>query len=200
MKTKLLSLAVAGLASIGSIFGQTNETLSNKSGLYMMASDFSTYKLTYEKNCLTEKHNIKTSDFLNTKSVKITSSDNSTIKLAKSSIWGFRLCDGKEYRIYQGKEYLILDKGAITVYQFTEKSNSSPKSNQTISKTRYFFSEDVDSPLKELTLKNVETSFIDNKKFHDLIDLQFKSDSELLIYDDYYKMLRLNHIFNESLK
>jgi hypothetical protein len=199
MKTKLLSLAVAGLASIGSIFGQTNETLSNKSGLYMTASDFTSGKLTFEVNCLTENHKIKTSDFLNTKTIKVTHRD-STIKLAKSAIWGFRLCDGKEYRIYQDKEYLIMDKGAITVYQITEKSSTSPKSNQTITKTKYFFSEDVGSPLKELTLKNVETSFTSNKKFHDLIDLQFKSDAELLIYDDYYKMLRLNHIYNESIK
>lgn len=199
MKTKLLSLAVAGLASIGSIFGQSNETLSNKSGLYMTASDFSSGKLAYEINCLTEKHKIKISDFFNTKTIKVTHRD-STIKLAKSSIWGFRLCDGKEYRIYQDKEYLIMDKGAITVYQITEKSSTSPKSNQKISKTKYFFSEDVSSPLKELTLKNIETSFTSNKKFHDLIDLQFKSDAELLIYDDYYKMLRLNHIYNESLK
>jgi len=196
MKTKLFSLAVVGLISIGSIFSQA---LSNKSGLYMTASDFSSDRLTYEINCVTEKHKIKTSDFLNTKTVKVTHRD-STIKLAKSSIWGFLLCDGKEYRIYQNKEYLIKDKGAITVYQITEKSQTSPKRNQTVSKTMYFFSEDANSPLKGLTLKNVETSFTSNKKFHDLIDLQFKSDADLLIYDDYYKMLRLNHIYNESLK
>jgi hypothetical protein len=199
MKAKLLLLAVVGLITIGSLFGQANETLSNKSGLYLTASDFSSGKLTYEINCLTEKHNIKTSDFLYQKTIKVTHRD-STIKLAKSSIWGFRLCDGKEYRIYEGKEYLIMDKGEITVYQITEKSHTSPKSNLAVSKTRYFFSEDVNSPLKKLTLKNVETSFTGNKKFHDLIDLQFKSDAELLIYDDYYKMLRLNHIYSESLK
>jgi len=199
MRTKLFSLAVACLASIGSILGQTGETLSNKSGLYMTVSDFSSGRLAYEINCLTEKHKIKISDFLDSKTVKVTHRD-STIKLTKSSIWGFRLCDGKEYRIYQDKEYLIIDKGAITVYQITVKSSTNPRSNQTVTKTKYFFSEDVGSPLKELTLKNVETSFISNKKFHDLIDLQFKSDAELLIYDDYYKMLRLNHIYNESLK
>ncbi len=199
MKTKLLSIAIVGLATIGSIFGQSNQTLSNKSGLYLTANDFSTGKLSYEINCLTEKHKISTSDFLNTKTIKVTHHD-STIKLSKSEIWGFRLCDGKEYRVFQDKEYEILDKGAITVYLITEKSRTSPKSNQSVSKTRYFFSEDASSPLKALTLKNVETSFISNKKFHDLIDLHFKSDADLLIYDDYYKTLRLNHIYTESLK
>lgn len=199
MKTKLLSFAIVGLATISSVFGQSNETLSNKSGLYLSANDFSTGKLTYEINCLTEKHKISTSDFFGSKTVKVTHRD-STFKLSKSSIWGFRLCNGKEYRVFKDKEFEIIDKGAITVYQITEKSHTSPKSNQSVSKTRYFFSEDASAPLKELTLKNVETSFASNKKFHDLIDLHFKSDAELLIYDDYYKMLRLNHIYTESLK
>jgi len=197
MKTKLLSLVFVGLTSIGSILGQANETLANKSGLYMTATDFSSGKLTYEINCLTSKHKIKTADFFDSKTVKVMHGDN-TIKLSKSTIWGFRLCDGKEYRIYKDKEYLIVDKSAITVYQITEKLSTSPKSGQNVSKTKYFFSEDVNSPLKELTLKNIETSFSNNKKFHDLIDSQFKSDADLLIYDDYYKMLRLNHIYNES--
>lgn len=199
MKTKLLSLAIAGLAAISSVSGQSNETLSNKSGLYLSATDFSTGKLSYEINCLTEKHKIRTSDFFSTKTVTVTHRD-STIKLSKSEIWGFRLCNSKEYRVFQDKEYDIMDKAAIPVYQITEKSRTSPKSNQSVSKTRYFFSEDASSPLKELTLKNVETSFVSNKKFHDLIDLHFKSDADLLIYDDYYKMLRLNHIYTESLK
>ena len=199
MKTKLLSLAIVCFATISSVFGQSTETLSNKSGIYLTANDFSTGKLTYEINCLSEKHKISTSDFFGSKTVKVTHRD-STIKLSKSEIWGFRLCDGKEYRVFLDNEYEIMDKGAITVYQITEKSRTSPKSNQSISKTRYFFSEDANSPLKELTLKNVETSFASNKKFHDLIDLHFKSDAELLIYDDYYKMLRLNHIYTESLK
>jgi hypothetical protein len=189
MKTKLLSLVFVGLTSIGSILGQANETLANKSGLYMTATDFSSGKLTYEINCLTSKHKIKTADFFDSKTVKVMHGDN-TIKLSKSTIWGFRLCDGKEY--------LIVDKSAITVYQITEKLSTSPKSGQNVSKTKYFFSEDVNSPLKELTLKNIETSFSSNKKFHDLIDSQFKSDADLLIYDDYYKMLRLNHIYKES--
>jgi hypothetical protein len=199
MKTKLLFIVIIGLVSLSQIFGQTNETLSNKSGLYVTASDFSSGKLTYEINCLTEKHKIKPSDFLGSKTIKIIHRD-STIKLSKSAIWGFRLCDGKEFRIYQNKEYEILDKSGFVVYLIKETINSHSKSNKTVSKTSYFFSEELGGQLKELTLKNIETSFLLNKKFHDLIDLQFKSDADLLIYDDYYKMLRLNHVYLESSK
>ncbi|MBI5538637.1 MAG: hypothetical protein HY951_01150 [Bacteroidia bacterium] len=199
MTTKILLLTIVNLFIFLQSNGQDQESLTNKSGIYMTATDFLSGKLTYEINCLTTKQKIKTTNFFNTKTVKVTNPD-STIKLSKSSIWGFRLCDGNEYRFYQGKEYLIIDKGAITVYQIIERSGTSPKSNQSVSKTRYFFSEDANSSLKELTLKNVETSITNNKKFHDLIDLYFKTDVDLLIYDDYYKMLRLNHIYNESLK
>jgi hypothetical protein len=199
MKTKLLSITIISLSLIGSVFGQMNENLSNKSGFYMSGNDFLTGKLAYEINCLKEKHTIKTSDFLDTKTIKVKQKD-STIKILKSNIWGFRLCEGKEFRIYKDNEYEIIDKGAIIVYQTKETTRTSIKNNQPVSKTKYFFSEDVSSSLKELTLKNVETSFASNKKFHDLIDLHFKSDADLLIYDDYYKMLRLNHIYLESLK
>ncbi|MFN8254175.1 MAG: hypothetical protein U0W24_00705 [Bacteroidales bacterium] len=199
MKTKLVSFIIISLCFMGSIFGQANETLANKSGLYMSANDFSTGKLTYEINCLTEKHKIKTSDFLNNKVIKITHND-STFKLPKSKIWGFRLCVGTEYRIYENKEYELVDKSSITVYKYTEKTTSGSKNKHETTKTTYFFSESVESPLRILTLKNIETSFLNNKKFHDLIDLHFKSDADLIIYDDYYKMLRLNHIYLESLK
>jgi hypothetical protein len=200
MRTRLLALTIIWLGYIGSIFGQTNDALLNKSGIYLSALDFSSGKLKYEINCLTQKHKIKSSDFLNTNTIKIVHQD-STIKLLKSAIWGFRLCDGQEYRIYQNKEYEILDKGAIPVYQTLETPRTvNPKNKQTLTKTKHYFSEDASSPLKELTLKNIETSFLSNKKFHELIDLYFKSDEDLLIYDDYYKMLRLNHTYLESLK
>lgn len=200
MRTKLLSPIIVWLGMASSIFGQTNDTLINKSGIYMSAADFSSGKLKYEISCLTQKHKIKSADFLNTDIIKIIHKD-STIKLSKSAIWGFRLCDGKEYRVYQNKEYQILDKGAIPIYQTIETTHTNnPKNKQTVTRTRYYFSEDASKPLKELTLKNIETSFLSNKKFHELIDLYFKSDEDLLIYDDYYKMLRLNHTYLESLK
>jgi len=200
MRTKLSFTIIVWLGMVGSIYGQTNVTLLNKSGIYMSAADFSSGKLKYEINCLTQKHKIKSAEFFNTDVIKIVHND-STIKLSKSAIWGFRLCDGKEYRIYQNKEYGIFDKGAIPIYQATETTHTAnPKNKQTVTRTRYYFSEDASSPLKELTLKNIETSFLSNKKFHELIDLYFKTDEELLIYDDYYKMLRLNHTYLESLK
>jgi hypothetical protein len=200
MRTRLLALTIIWLGYIGSIFAQTDDALLNKSGIYMSSADFSSGKLKYEINCLTQKHKIKSSDFLNTNTIKIIHQD-STIKLLKSSIWGFRLCDGKEYRIYQNKDYEIIDKGAFPVYQTLETTNTvNLKNKQTITKTKHYFSEDASSTIKELTLKNIETSFLSNKKFHELIDLYFKSNEDLLIYDDYYKMLRLNHTYLESLK
>lgn len=200
MRTELLSTITVWLGMAVSIYGQTNDSLTNKSGIYMSAVDFSSGKLKYEINCLTQKHKIKSADFFNTDVIKIVHKD-STIKLSKSAIWGFRLCDGKEYRIYQNNEYEIFDKGAIPIYQAMETTHTAnPKNKQTITKARYYFSENAGSPLKELTLKNIETSFLSNNKFHELVDLYFKSDEDLLIYDDYYKMLRINHTYLESLK
>lgn len=199
MKNLAISLFIICLSYAGTSFAQVNNSLTGKSGIYLTAADFSAGKLMYEINCSAEKLKIKTSDFLNSKTVVIIHND-STIKLPKLKIWGFRLCDEKEYRINDNKEYEIMDKNSITVYKFTESQTLTGKNKHTTTKTTYYFSESAESPLQVLTLKNVETSFASNKKFHDLIDLYFKSDEDLLIFDDYYKMLRLNHIYQESLK
>jgi hypothetical protein len=195
MKTIFLLLTLVGLSA--SIFGQANDTLKNKAGIYKTSNDFLSGLITYQTNCAIDKFKPKTSEFFYPKKIKVRYQGNKVI-LKKSSVWGFRLCNAKEYRIYNNKEYEIVDKSGILVYKILETTTTGPK--HYITKTKYLFSEDSGSPLKDFTLKNIETSFINNKKFHDAIDLYFKSDADLLIYDDYYKMLRLNHIYLESLK
>ncbi len=199
MKTKLLFLTIVFFGTICKSLGLEADSLSNKSGLYLTSSDFTSGKLTYVIDCLTKNNKLKTSDFLNSRTIKITNSD-TTIKLSKSAIWGYRICDGKEFRVYRDQDYEIIDKAAIIVYQKKETRRGNPKSNLSYTKTIYFFSENPGSQLKALNLANIESAFITNKKFHDLIDLYFKSDEELLMFDDYYKMLRLNHFYLESLR
>ncbi len=47
----------------------------------------------------------------------------------------------------------------------------------------YYFSSSASSEVKELTLTNLKKAFPDNHKFHDALDAEFKSDSELALYD-----------------
>jgi len=199
MKTKFIFLTIFLFGMIGKNLGQEGYSLSNKSGLFLTASDFSSGKLSYLIDCLAKDNKLKTSDFSNGSKIKITMQD-TTIKLSKSAIWGYRICDGKEFRVYRSQDYEIIDKAAIIVYQKKETRRGNPKSNQSYTKTSYFFSENPESPLRILNLANIESSFLNNRKFHDLIDIYFKSDEELLIFDDYYKMMRLNHFYLESLR
>lgn len=66
MRTRLLALIIIWLGILGSAFGQTSDVLLDKSGIYMSAADFSSGKLKYEINCLTQKHKIKSSDIFYT--------------------------------------------------------------------------------------------------------------------------------------
>ncbi|MCK9219144.1 MAG: hypothetical protein M0P47_03725 [Bacteroidales bacterium] len=199
MKKTTLLFSVILVVFAGTCKGQAVDSKTSKSGLYMTSDDFSKGKLTYETNCLNNRNSIKNSDFDQRKTVRISYHD-STFKLAKSSIWGYRLCNGKEYRIFKNQEFEIIDRSSIIIYQKHYIRNMNPRGNNSSHTISYFFSEKSDSPLKELNLSNLESSFPTNKKFHDLIDLYFKSDEELLIYDDYYKMYRVNHFYFESLK
>lgn len=193
----ILSAFIIGMA--GNSISQNSEYLANRAGLYITPGDFVIGKLNYVINCSDKNTKMRTSQFLNSGTIKIIKPD-TIIKVLKSQIWGYRLCNGKEYRIYHGKEYLVLERGPIPIYEDNEVTHSNPKTNRSITRTMYFFSENAEGPIKKLKLPMIETAFITNVKFHELIDLYFKSDEELSKYDEYYKMFQLNYFYLKSLK
>jgi hypothetical protein len=62
----------------------------------------------------------------------------------------------------------------------------------------YYFSKDASSPLQDLSKANLKAAFPTNHKFHDGLDANFKTDSELTAYDSFHKMYKVNHILEMS--
>lgn len=97
------------------------------------------------------------------------------------------------------KGYTVINQGdPITIYKYQHPSHS-PKEAEKYA-PKYFFTTKSSSVLQELTKMNLKKAFPNDHAFHDALDAQFKEDKELINYDDFHKMNKLNHIFMNTVK
>jgi len=54
--------------------------------------------------------------------------------------------------------------------------------------------------LRELTKLNLKKAFPNDHAFHDALDAQFKEDKELINYDEFHKMYKVNRVYTSTVK
>lgn len=166
----------------------------DSSGVYLTAADFQQRKLAYAINCNTEQHKIKLNDFFGKSYITVKHFD-SSYKLSKKQIFGYKTCNNEIVRFLNKKELVLLNPDeAILIYKHVV---SRPAKGQT-NVTNYYFSKDALSPAQSLTITNVKKAFPDNHAFHMKLDEMFKYNTELAAYDDFHKMYKLNWIFKQT--
>lgn len=160
----------------------------DSSGIYLTAEDFSNKKLTYAVDCRKEKHKIKLNDFF-MKSYVTVIHNGVSYDLNKSDIYGYKSCDGRIIRFLGKKELSLLNVGeAIAIYRYDVAKPPRGKTNV----TNYYFSKDAKSPVLQLTMSNLKTSFSDSPSFVEEVEQLFKYNTELAQYDALHKMYKLN--------
>lgn len=165
----------------------------DSSGIYKTAEDFKSRKLSLAINCKNEKHRIKTNIFFNDSEIKV-KHKNRTYTFLKSEVFGYRTCEQKEFRFVDNREYEIINpREQILIYKYMHLAHSPKNADQY--PVKYFFSKDAFSPLQDLTIQNLKQAFPDNHKFHDALDVHFSNNSDLINYDSFHKMYKLNWIF-----
>ena len=65
---------------------------------------------------------------------------------------------------------------------------------------KYFFVSKSSDSLQELTMANLKKAFPDSHAFHDALDANFKQDKELVNYDSFHKMYKINRIYQTTIK
>jgi hypothetical protein len=196
MKTKfiiflLVVISALSITAQNSNLNAVNQT--SKSGVYLTYSDFKNNKLTYEVDCKKETNAIKLHEFLNKSFITVKYKGNK-IDLQKDSIYGIQNCDEPLIR-FQNKEHFVLaEKGPLWIFY---KEVNVAQSKGTKFEKEYFFSSTGGGKLIELTINNVKSTFPDNHKLHDAIDLQFQNIS-ISEYDTFHKMFKINHIITDS--
>lgn len=98
-------------------------------------------------------------------------------------------------RNYNNVNYEVLDTDGFMIYS---RDVHITGSKARLTEKRYYFSKDTDSAIKPLTIDNLKHEFPTNRKFHDLIDIHFRSSNELTRYDSYYKEYKLKSIFRKA--
>ncbi len=161
-------------------------------GLYLTAYDFSNHKLSFAKG-ENKKYKIKIHDYSFHAHIKVTCGD-SVYHFSKDSVFGYRENE-VTHRFYKGDTYSILNPAEnILIY----KLMVSAKTKYEAAVYSYHFSKDANSPIYSLTTKNLEACFETNTSFIKLMDVHFKSDRELLEYDNIHKMYKINRLLELS--
>lgn len=161
------------------------------SGVYKTAADYQSGRLTAEGSCDSKKHKLELHDVLGKPYVHVTH-DGEKTKYMKSDLFGFRSCDGKEYRFVAGREYLILEARTVYLYRH-ERSVPQPRGGSR-NEPAYFFSVGGDGGVLPLTMANLKRAFPTNHRFHDDLDRTFGTDQDLIRYDDFHKMYKVNRL------
>ncbi len=83
-----------------------------RSGVYQTASDYKDGRLAFEGECGSKAHKLELHDVLNKPYIDVTH-DTEKRRFQKSDLFGFRACDGRDYRFGANREYRILEAKAL---------------------------------------------------------------------------------------
>ena len=134
-------------------------------------------------------------EVFNTSSIKVVIGD-SVIKLNKDSIFGYRDKKNTCYRFYNKVAFKIINPSEKILLYSTTSLEGIPRNRHNV--TNYFFSAKPDSPIYALSKWNLKTVLYKEVLFHELLNVYFESDKELIAYDRMNNIYLLNRIYELS--
>ena len=155
-------------------------------GVYLTAEDYMNGKLTMAgergSGHKLEVHNLTSKPYIHV------TQGTQKREFQKSSIYGFRDYDGRSFRFVGNDVYEIRDAGRMFIYGAERLVRKGAVEKA------YFFSVGATGEVQPLTLINVKKAFPVNHRFHDSLDAAFKTDSELIQFDSFHKMYKVNRL------
>ena len=91
---------------------------------------------------------------------------------------------------------IFLEKGVIWIY-YKEQTVQLGKGVKR--ERKYYYSVSGKDKIMPLTISNLKKSFPDKYTFHNFLDAQFRSDAELVLYNDMEKKYRVNHLLETTI-
>ena len=164
------------------------------SGLYLTAADYLNGKLEFRGDCGSKAHKLAVHDVWNKPYVDI-KHGSERHRFSKSDLFGFRACDGRDYRFVSNVEYEILEAKELYIYAHDIWVNQG-RTNRTV--REYYFSVGVSGQIQQLTLQNLKQAFPENHRFHDWLDATFGTSQDLAAYDEFHKMFKVNRLLIAS--
>lgn len=195
MNRMTLLIVVAVLAAtLAGVDAHARAQTTRTSGVYTTAADYESGRLTFEGDCGSKAHKLELHDVLNKPYIDVTH-ESEKRRYLKSDLFGFRACDGRDFRFASRLEYQILEAKELYIYA-RDFSVSQGKTSRTVHE--YYFSVGASGLIQTLTLENLKQAIPDNHKFHDSLDATFGSGQSLAWYDEFHKMFKVNRLLIAS--
>lgn len=188
IKTVLVFIAIL-LGSCASV-GQFRNP---KQGVYLSAKDFNEDRINYMP-IEGKKYKLLHNHILWPGAIKVIIGDTAYL-LRKDSVFGYRDNDNKVYRLYNNSSYEVLNPGE-QVLLYADYVFGGYKNTQVL--LRYYFSKNAGAPIQVLSKLNLKTAFPSDTVFHELLDIYFTTDKQLITYDRFYKVYKINRLYQIS--
>jgi hypothetical protein len=186
-----ISLCAASMFTFAAV---TAAQTSKTSGVYLTAADYEIGKLVFEGDCGSKFHKLQIHDYWNKPYIDV-KHDSGKHRYSKSNLFGFRACDGHDYRFVSNLQYQILEAKELYIYG---RDVAVPQGKGTRTVHEHYFSVGAAGQLLPLTLGNLKQAFPDNHKFHDSLDATFGAGQDPAWYDDFHKMFKVNRLLIAS--
>jgi len=165
-------------------------------GIYLSYDHFRQHTLSYPFDCHSSGDKLVLNNFLGGSSIRIIH-QGIRHSLRKDQIFGYRDCDGKDYRFYNLTPYRILDTARFYLYSAEKLVQGDKIARPAI---LYYFSTDASSPPVPLTIANLETAFAANRAFCYRLHSDFHSDTDLVTYLPSLNTYKLKYAYGQSSK
>jgi hypothetical protein len=185
MKTVKLMIILPLMA----LFILNAQAKSQTIGLYLTEQDYLNHKLSYS----TGNDKIKVGGLFETNYV-ILIHDGKKEVLKKNEIFGYSK-DGQDYRFFNNAEYRILSNKGLSIYSHTTlvQQGKGPKPTEL-----YYFSSGLSSPIQQLTLANIRSTYAKYPKFVYSVESLFKSDNELAAYGNNNEEYKIAWLYSQN--
>jgi hypothetical protein len=167
-------------------------------GIYLSYQDFRNQKISFPLHCDGKSEKLKLNVLLAGPTVTV-QSNGERQTLDKDLLYGYSNCHGKRFRFYQHEAYEILDTSGFYLY-YQYRSVEETRGKSLIKTDQYFFSRTDTENLIPLTVENLEEAFPDNEKFHYALEANFNRDVDLVAYDRFQKIYKIEYLFKQSIK
>ncbi len=109
-------------------------------------------------------------------------------RIPTSQLFGYTTKEGNVFSIHGSETYQVMNKNPqLLLFRKRTLSSNREFRNDRFS---YFFST-ADGVIRPLTSWNLKKAFPEKQDWTDLIDTNFKQDNELMTYDSYHHMYKL---------
>ena len=177
--------------------GEEGPPARHQSGLYITAADFESGRLADAIACQTDSRPVERDAFSTGAQVQWPAGTTSK-RYPKAEIFGFRACDGTNVRFVRGANFRVVRAPPLYLYQHEYRVSAGKGGFRLVAD--YAFSTTVADSVRPLTLDALKRAYPENHRFHDLLDLAFRSDEELMRYDEFHHEYRVARLLRETLE